>query len=172
VRLRLPGSSPPVSVIALLSERDDSLRILRIRCHRRGHCVIEDRPHLDSKARLRQPPMDCLLNELQPEEGGPEICWCRQCRRSHVPGPYGWPAEESSAHQVRSCCKDSWLADGWFCRWSGRDEQTGSEQASWGIYGSGHRFAKKSWVGVNADGTFVNDGSTSIGLRVGLAGWS
>ena len=31
---------------------------------------------------------------------------------------------------------------------------------------------RTNWVGVNADGTFVNDGSTSIGLRVGLAGWS
>ena len=31
---------------------------------------------------------------------------------------------------------------------------------------------RTTWIGVNADGTFVNDGSTSIGLRVGLAGWS
>ena len=106
--------------------------------------MIEDHPHLDSKARCRRPPMDCLLNELQPEEGGPEICWCSQCRRSHVPGPYGWPAEEWSAHQVRSCCKDSWLADGWFCRWCGRDERSGFQKASWGIYGSGYRLTKKT----------------------------
>jgi len=118
VCLRLPCSSPPVSVIALLSERDGSPRILRIRCHRRGHCVIEDHPHLDSKARLRRSPMDCLLNEL--------------------------PAEEWSAHQVRSCCKDSWLADGWFCRWCGRDERSGHQKASWGIYGSGYRLTKKT----------------------------
>ena len=78
------------------------------------------------------------------EEGGPDLCWCRQCRRSHVPGPYGWPAEEWSAHQVRSCCKDSWLADGWFCRWRGRDERSGFEKASWVIYGSGYRLTKKT----------------------------
>ena len=132
--LRLPCSSPPVSVIALLSERDDSPRLLRIRCDRRGHCVSEDHSHLDSKARLWQPPMDCLLNELQPEEGGPEICWCCQCRRSHVPGPYGWPAEEWLAHHIRSCCKDSWLTSSWFCRSCGRDERSGFEQASWKFY--------------------------------------
>ena len=31
---------------------------------------------------------------------------------------------------------------------------------------------RTNWVGVNADGNFVNDGTTSIGVRVGLAGWS
>ena len=31
---------------------------------------------------------------------------------------------------------------------------------------------RKNWVGVNADENFVTDGTTSIGVRVGLAGWS
>ena len=36
----------------------------------------------------------------------------------------------------------------------------------------GTGWQRKNWVGVNADGNFVNDGTTSIGVRVGLAGWS
>ena len=31
---------------------------------------------------------------------------------------------------------------------------------------------RKNWVGVNVDGNFANDGTTSIGVRVGLAGSS
>jgi hypothetical protein len=38
------------------------------------------------------------------------------------------------------------------------------------VLGTG--WQRKHWVGVNADGSFVNDGTTSIGVRVGLAGWS
>jgi hypothetical protein len=36
----------------------------------------------------------------------------------------------------------------------------------------GTGWQRTNWVGVNADGNFVNDGTTSIGVRVGLAGWS
>ena len=87
--------------------------------------------------------MQCLLNGLLPQEGGPEVCWRRHCRQGHVPRPYGYPPEQP-AHQVRSCCKDSWLARGWFCRWCGRDELTGFYNTHRGIYGSCHPFVAGS----------------------------
>ena len=62
-------------------------------------------------------------------------CWCYVCRFKKVPGPYGRPGWEALVPSGQSCCKEAWLARGWFCRWCGRDEATGSKQAARGIYG-------------------------------------
>ena len=33
------------------------------------------------------------------------------------------------------CCEQAWLARGWFCRWRGKDSDTGTFEAARGIYG-------------------------------------
>jgi len=82
---------------------------------------------------LNQFHMPCLRWGLLPGQQPEIVCWCRRCRRTLMPGPYGWlwPADD-----VRFCCRDSWLARGWFCRWCGRDDHSGTELATWGVYGS------------------------------------
>jgi len=62
-------------------------------------------------------------------------CWCRSCRFVRVPGPYGRRGWERLVPEGQACCTEAWLARGWFCRWCGRDEETGSKQAARGIYG-------------------------------------
>ena len=62
-------------------------------------------------------------------------CWCRSCRYAKVPGPYGGRGWERLVPEGQACCTEAWLGRGWFCRWCGRDEETGSKQAARGIYG-------------------------------------
>ena len=63
------------------------------------------------------------------------VCWCPSCRFEKVPGPYGRRGWEAFVPRGQVCCTEAWLARGWFCRWCGRDEETGSKQVARGIYG-------------------------------------
>ena len=66
-------------------------------------------------------------------------CWCRGCTRRKVPGPYGWHGPALAQPVVRACCRDAWVARGWFCRWCGRDSYSGWQETARGIYGGLHK---------------------------------
>ena len=55
-----------------------------------------------------------------------------------MPGPYGrraFPFPGQAAEPIfLTCCQDGWLARGWFCRWCGRDEESGRQETARGIY--------------------------------------
>jgi len=94
--------------------------------------------------------------------GGP-WCWCRRCRRKKVPGAYRRSSPGEAEPWVRTCCLDSWLSRGWFCRWCGRDQDSGREGAVQGIYGNRqgaevHRPYKCNICGTSLPST-INSGS-------------
>ena len=94
--------------------------------------------------------------------GGP-WCWCRRCRRKKVPGAYRRSTPGEAEPWVRTCCLDSWLSRGWFCRWCGRDQDSGREGVVQGIYGNRqgaevHRPYKCSVCGTSLPST-INSGS-------------
>ena len=47
----------------------------------------------------------------------------------------GRSVPEQKESWVRKCCQEGWLARGWFCRWCGRDEDSGWQGAARGIFG-------------------------------------
>ena len=115
--------------------------------------------------------MHCFLNGLLPQEGGSEVCWCRQCRQSHVPGPYGWRPEQP-AHQARSVVRTAGLPGAGFADGVAEMNSLGFTMHAVASTVPATSLSKTVWAGVNSDSNFVHDGFTSIGLRVGLAGWS
>jgi len=63
------------------------------------------------------------------------VCWCRCCLGRMVPGPWGSRGWERFVPEGTRCCEEAWLARGWFCRWCGKDGDTGTFEAARGIYG-------------------------------------
>ena len=47
----------------------------------------------------------------------------------------GRSVPEQKDSWVRKCCQEGWLARGWFCRWCGRNEDSGWQGAARGIFG-------------------------------------
>ena len=63
------------------------------------------------------------------------FCWCQYCRRQKLFGTWGTTGWERFVHHGTTCCKQAWLSRGWFCRWCGRDGDSGNFEAAHGIYG-------------------------------------
>ena len=161
-QIRLPLSSH-------CSPSGMTVRFLLARCHRRWHCVSESASSSEffgCSSRQTPPLIACWTCGLEGHVGvvsaGADMC------RDRMDG------QPRSGQHIRSglVARIVGLLTVGFADGVAETSKPDPNRHRGASTVPGTRSQSKNWVGVNADGNFVNDGTTSIGVRVGLAGWS